>query len=373
MTNAIAFLPWAYVDEPLTIGPLRLLPYAPQRLPGDLPKVSQVDLDGVLKAYANRPKLQIKRGAILELGDWYSGMGMTAETLTELYRAKEIVAFAALSKRVLFHGHSHYTNSDAYSLVVQRYVPGDTSTFSFFTRRRDGGTNQVWGSKEYAFHRPDHVKSDVRVDVDENLAAALLGLPREDLGIYEAIVEFNAANSDSSNIPEHVEVVMCKSAFEWLLAIDEKCGSFMKALASVLPREDVKSFSGPLTKKWLERWKTENSRVLMAWARDFCAVRGSAAHGKGKLKTTIWGNAEHLAFVSVLFPLLLKRVLAGNGALKLSEHDSVHIDHVEDYLQHNPFDPVGIDDDHQHPWAKVYSDVRIKQIAKRLYGHGDGG
>lgn len=373
MSNAIAFFPWVFIEEPMTIGPLRLLPYVNMKQPGDLPNVSQDDIDGVFGAYSNRPKFPLGRGALLELGDWNSGMKLTPEILEKLFRAKEILAYAALSNRVLLCGHFDYTNSDAYALVVQRYKPGETRIFSFNTRRRDGGATHIWSSGAFSFHRPNHVDSSWKVAVDELLVKTLLELPSKEEGIYEAIVEFNSANTDSSNVPDHVEVVMCKSAFEWLLEIDEKRGSFFKTLNLLLPEDGAIVGSGPLTTKWLERWKPDDSRILLAWAMDFCAVRGSAAHGKEKPNSFVWGNAQHLAFISILFPLLLKKVLANKGLIALSDHDEEHLRHVEGYLQHDPFSPEALDAEERHAWAEVRQRSRMKVFAKGFFSSMDTG
>jgi hypothetical protein len=216
--RAIAFFPWAYVEEPMILGPLRLLPYRKGKLHGVLPNVKQADIAGVLGAYSNRPNRPVERATLLEFADWQAGMPLSEELASELFRIRNLIAFSALSKRRLFRGHSGYCNSHTYSLVLQRFNPGGTGTFAFDTRRRDGATSHMWGSDEFAFHRPNHVDYNPKIALDEKLLTALLSLPTPHRA-YEAIVEFNAANTDSSDVPCHVEVVMCKSAFEWLLKI----------------------------------------------------------------------------------------------------------------------------------------------------------
>ena len=141
---------------------------------------------------------------------------------SRLFRARTAIGFAALASRRLFNGHQDYCCYDTFSLIVQRYRIGDTGMFSFGTRLRDGGTRHMWGSDEFAFQRPLHVDSRARMEFDHRLAQSLFELP---LGasaqIFEAISECNSANTDSPDVPEHVEVVMMKSAFEWLLNIKE--------------------------------------------------------------------------------------------------------------------------------------------------------
>ena len=81
MPSALAFFPWVVIDEAMTIGPLRLLPYQQGKLPGNLPNATQADIDRVLYAYSNRPKAKIKKATILELGEWQTGMDRLCEYL----------------------------------------------------------------------------------------------------------------------------------------------------------------------------------------------------------------------------------------------------------------------------------------------------
>lgn len=369
MPNAIAFFPWVYIDEPITIGAIRLLPYLKGKLPGDLKHASQEDVEGVFQTYSNRPKYPVKRGVLLEVGDWYSGMEVTQDTLETLYRARELLAFSALSKRALFHGHFDYTNSDAYQLIVQRYKPGEDRAFSYTTRRRDGGTTQLWSSAEFAFQRPGHVDSNWKMSIDPTLVEALLNLPSGSNGIYESILEFNAANTDSSAVPSHVEVVMCKTALEWLLGINEHRVSLTKELTRLFPVTDELEVVGSHFEKWLNRWKAPDLRAISAWAYDFCAVRGSAAHGKETPISVVWGANQHLAFISVVFPLLLKKVLAERGNYVLTDEDADHICCLEGYLQYDPFSSDSVNKEGQHYWAEVRSMSRMKGISKHLSEH----
>ena len=58
---------------------------------------------------------------------------------------------------------------------------------------------------------------------DRGLAETLIAAAPRGSNLFEALVEFNAANTDSPDVPEHVEVVMVKSAFEFLLRCRPGC------------------------------------------------------------------------------------------------------------------------------------------------------
>jgi hypothetical protein len=355
MPSAIAFFPWIAVDEPITIGPLRLLPYHRGKQPGALPHVTQADIDSVLSAYANRPRKIITRATILEFGHWQSGMD-AQEIVSDLFRARNALAFAALSRRQLFQHHFGYCNYDSYSLVVQRYQPGYAGTFAFSTRRRDGGTNQLWSSDEFAFHRPNHVEPTGKVDFDESLLAALLDLPERESRFFEALTEFNCANTDSPDVPEHVEVVMMKSAFEWLLQISEKANEFVEALSRCLHDiPPIESLEGPLKQEW-QNARSKAARPLEAWAREFCDVRGASAHGKPrKAARFVWPAHIHLAFASLLFPLVFKKVAAQEGLPTLAPYDVERLKRIDAFLLHDPFqfDWLAAAHPGDHPWAKI--------------------
>lgn len=72
----------------------------------------------------------------------------------------------------------------------------------------------LWGTDDFAFYRSLHVASIERVKLDESLLVALQAADSKDQLPHAAIVEFNLANTDSSDVPQHTEVVMTKSAFE---------------------------------------------------------------------------------------------------------------------------------------------------------------
>ena len=213
----------------------------------------------------------------------------------------------------------------------------------------------MWGSDEFAFHRPNHVDDRSKVALDVQLLAVLLSLPTTHR-VHEAIVEFNQANTDSSDVPEHVEVVMCKSALEWLLEIGTSANALVNALEGSLSNVTPTACDGPLRETWMQRWQHQ-TRPLLAWAKDFCAVRGTSAHGMSRMPS-VWGNHQHLAFIAILFPLLLKVVLANDGLLEMDDIDIEHLRRIEQYLMHDPFDHDW-DEDNPHPWADVASHARL--------------
>jgi len=362
--SAIAAFPWVHCTERIEVGPVRILPYRAGQLPGDLPHAKQADLDAIFGAYADLPGQLVTRAALLEIDDYRTGMDAAVHAY-RLFQARELIAFSALSKRRLFRGHFDYCNYQTYTLVVQRYKPGNADRFVFNTRRRDGETSHMWASDKFAHYRPSHVQAHAKCDLDKPLLEALMKLPQE-LPVHEAIREFNAANTDSDDVPEHVEVVMVKSAFEWLLGINTGVDEFVEALDTLLsPVLADPSADGPMAERWRNR---KGKRPLECWARDFCDVRGAAAHGERNKARFVWQANRHLAFASIFFPLAVKKRLADDGLLVLDESDREHLQHIEQLLMVDPFSPESLRlmDENAHPWAEIYYEALISKLERHL-------
>lgn len=367
MPNSIAFFPWVVTDEPVTVGPVRLLPYERGSLPGNLPHATQTDIDGVLAAYAIRKSRLVQESTLLEVREWLVGQEADEAAMEQLFRAREFIAFAALAERRLFTGHMDYCNFDSYAFVIQNYQAGNTGPFSFSTRRRDGGMNQMWDTEEFTFLKPLHVASSVKLKIDQPLLAALLRADAADNLPFEAIVEFNRANTDSQEVPIHTELVMTKSAFEFLFGIGHDVNEFVDALTRAVPsRAREAKLEGPVTKAWAQA-RPKAERPLEAWAREFCDLRGGAAHGRPRGGARfVWSEHAHLAFASILFPLLVKLQLGRDGFLELDERDAIELEWVEAYLMHDPFDPTGARAQrHAHPWSRVYSEQVLGELRRR--------
>jgi hypothetical protein len=371
--GAIAVFPWVHCSDPIEVGSVRILPYVRGELPGDLPHAKQSDIDAILGAYADRPNNIVTQASLLEVDDWHTGMD-DARHAFRLFQAREAIAFSALAKRRLFRGHFNYCNFPTYSLVVQRYESGKGDRFAFYSRRRDTGTNHIWATDRFAFHRPSQVEAWPKMDLDLSLLAAVLRL-REVCPLREAIGEFNAANTDSDDIPDYVEMVMVKSAFESLLEIDQKADSLVNALDSLLspvlapPPPFEASAMG---ERWRKRWERAQ-RPLEAWARDFCVVRNIGAHGSRDGPTPyVWPERTHLAFASIFLPLLVKKRLAADSLLTLDETDHEHLQHIEQLLLVDPYSPESLRlmDENAHPWAEIHYEMLFDMFARRLHrGH----
>ena len=364
MNPILIFLPWIAATEPITAGELRLLPYERRlKSTADLPHISKRDVDLIMSAYSDSTGRLVQRATLVEFGDWQCGQDESPQTIENLYRAREILTFAALAERRLFANSTQYVNADNYLMVAQRFQPGQAG-FAFGARRRDGGSLNYWTSDQYAFQRPMHVPSTPSLSIDLALATSLLQLEPDD-GLLSAIREFNGANTDSRDVPLHVEMVMCSSALEWLTR-DHRAKGLQEALAAWFPKEQARVADGPLKKAWLDRWKPAGDRLILAWAKDFQALRGMSAHAGGR-GSTVWNESAHLAFFALLFPVLIKMALAERLGHELSERDRDEASLIENYLL---FDPWLDYERRRHPWVRVrntLNDLGIRRgLAERI-------
>jgi hypothetical protein len=69
----------------------------------------------------------------------------------------------------------------------------------------------------------------------------------------------------------------------------------------------VADISARTIERWRKRWN-KAKRPIEAWARDFCGVRGTAAHGIPKgAAAFVWPPRTHLAFASILSSTALEK------------------------------------------------------------------
>ncbi len=143
-----------------------------------------------------------------------------------------------------------------------------------------------------------------------------------------------------------------KSAFERLLRIGPNAKEFSNALQACIPNIDAE-LQGPLLGKWKNRFPQAPS-ILGAWAQEFSALRGANAHGADrKLDHFVWSGAAHLAFASILFPLIVKKKLADAALWVQRPEDAEKLRRIQDYLMYDPFSVEHSNREDSHPWNDI--------------------
>jgi hypothetical protein len=124
--------------------------------------------------------------------------------------------------------------------------------------------------------------------------------------------------------------VLVKSAFECLLCIWSNAKEFARALQDCMPDMDSNP-QGPLLDKWKRRFPHAPG-ILGAWAQEFCALRGAMRmESTGSWITLFWECRAHLAFASILFPLIVKRKLTDASLWEQREVDAERLRRIREF------------------------------------------
>lgn len=284
----------------------------------------------------------------------------------ELFAMSEVVAFCGLANREFF---SHnYWGRDNFRLVIQNYAEPKAGT-KFATRRRDGSTTVLVSETAHVVLPPEHLTASSRVTLDEDLLAILSARERPESweSVYEAILHFNLANTDSEAVSESMELVLLQAAYERLAGSSSgKCEPIIDLVEAAL---SDRLHVGPGDSSRLPEavWKSrfgKRQSLATAWMHDFCALRGTVAHGASPEKyPSVWSPREHLLFGTLLFPVLAKRAVGLTDGLR--ERKIVRV--FERLLDVEPFaDLPDIDDPSKIPWNAVLDEVHFEVLFEEV-------
>ncbi len=320
----LAFFPWLEIRSRHQFGDLALVPFERNQSPFGPDSPNQKICDGILEAYHDG-KHPIHKATLLEHGGGFFGE-VSQEKAGECFVFRDIAACSALGKREFFGFGFPYWNSAHFEMVIQK-LTDSSGPIAVTSRRRDGrGTN----IDDYSFRRPFQVNGNVGVGLDIDLVKALLAAKDKSSvwrEYYDAISNFNQANTDSDQATEAQEAVMLVGAFQRLL----RCtGSGEKDLTTRLIKifkpfihleigksEKIQSFT---------HYQVKAPTIIGAWISDFFRLRGENAHGKRLPRgPLVWASMEHLLLSSFLFPRLLKLKLQEDGYYKLTDDDEADL------------------------------------------------
>lgn len=342
-----------------------MLPYEQNQKAGGIGTALQDELDSITKPYVYQGDYAIRTATLLQVGDGELTRDLSKEEIADVFTFAELLAFAGLSNREFFSviGIS-YTNRDAFRVAIEQYRR-TTGFTTVVTRRRDGSTFTAIDEKNYRVHKPRYVKSP-ETGIDVPLLHALLDAQaklsdKQWLGFYEALVNFNLANTDNDQISPEIEVVFSIAAFERLLGLSSGRDSALASSFAECTKATVEPtltkcsrFSNPKFSK-----QATNRSVRETWIRDMLKVRGNAAHGKRtSAYPSMWSTEEHLLLSSYVFPLCLKRRLSQVGFYQLTKEDEFRLFTFEKLAATNL--NVRCEDGQDHPWNRVVGDATFE-------------
>jgi hypothetical protein len=372
------FFPWLSLEQPLDIGPIRLVPYERGIKPVDS-SGGTLQLDAILGNYGD-PSTSFQGGHPQPVGratlvEWIGDdveLELSDEDIAERLNVGQFVTFSALACRH-YANHMSYCNADDLHFVAQRFDPARPGALSMSTRRRDGSTHNFISKQGGVpiFLRPHHAQA-TRVELDILFIEALLKVEEPDLRekLLSSISVFNRANTDANGFPQASEVTLMRVAFETLLG----AGHATKAIHAEL----AKHFAGELPDPaawgdgvysesvWRCTYPDFTKRPLDAWIQDFCAVRNRSSHGKNpksKHPAPVWSIHNHLLLSSWLFPLMVKKILAENGLYQMSDLDKDRRAGFEEFLAH---DVLAEEADGRLYWNLVEDSLRMGELGRAL-------
>jgi hypothetical protein len=363
----------------VNVGEFKVLAYVRNEAPGNLGGLPQQTLDLIFGNYAD-PAYAPQKGmgtsvthaAIL----WRDGderwLDFSDDEIQQRLQFGQFLTFAGLSAR-RFGNYSSYWNTSALTVVAQRFSKDSPAGVAFGTRRRDGHGNHMVSSAvgRPVFLRPSQTTARQVIDFDKPLLSALASVPAGTLRdrLLDAIGLFNQANTDASEVPESVELVLMRCAFESLL----QCGFKAPQLRLAVNHHFASDFDlpawhpGKLSEAvWRNRWTKDVGRPIDAWVQDFCHSRNDSAHGSAKKFATapaIWSTHNHLLFSSWLFPFMVKGVLAEHGLYTLNDFDKDCRKHCEKFLSEDilaPVEPDGI------YWNRIDGEIYSLELEREL-------
>jgi hypothetical protein len=378
--SVLFFLPWVATNEPVQLGPMRLIPYVRGQEPGTIHGISQNTIDAILGSYGDpayfpsqATSVHVANASIITWNDDTKGLELPEDRITARLEQANYIAFAALSER-RFCSHAGYCNADRYQVIAQRFTEDRPGATTLMTRRRDGhGQHYVGDAPVPRFIRPHHVDSFFPPGVDAGLVAALCALPAGGLKdrLDEAIDAFLRANTDSPSMRERSEMILMRVAFETLLDSTHETGDlrqrFRGHFQGEVPEPPVWSAGQLDETRWRARWPKNVERPLDAWLQDFCAARNSAAHGpRGTREPPLWQRHNHLLLSSWLFPLMVKKTLATEDLYQLSPEDEAARRSFEKFLGHDLLSYVD-EDGRSLWWSRVESEILLPVVAARIF------
>lgn len=325
MTQHLAFLPWIHVPEPRRVRRFELRPYRSDD--------STIDAKHheLLRVYEDGSHSSVREATLVAI-DGVVGGPLSEHDIADLFRLRDAMSFVGLEQRTFFDLVPPYVNDHSFRLVVQGYEAGKGGAF-VEARRRDGRQRIIVDEAVLQERTPYHVSANVEPRLDFELVDTISECLIENASAFEwlldAIELFCLANTDSSDVQRHAELVLTSSAIQRALGVSKKSKlkqigqELAAALDHVVPAQRSPTDSKkPLTKTEL----AAKGGLREVWFADFYKARGMVAHGRTTPVGRVhWSIEEHLLLSSYIFPLLVLARLDALGVRALTDEERERI------------------------------------------------
>ncbi len=371
---ALQFLPWCHLADECCAGDVTLLPFTrDSKIKGsDALHTAWARL--ILNPYKNSGGLPVRQAVLVRYGDKDLFADVSDDERARTSECVDLTAFAALSKREFFIPWRRNCNFDNFRMVGHRF-PDDPAWAAIVTRRPEGETWNMVALAEVVFSQPLHVNSKSAIDIDRPLLEAILkqrseGDQDEWRRWQNAIICFNRANTDDSAMLHQVEWTLLCSAFQHLLDANSKAKDVARLFAEATPQAD-KVLATASRRKPERREKVDKS-LRYEWLREFYRIRGDFAHGRLTTRQpTAWNLGEHLLLAKMVFPLLVRCLLAKAGRYQLVPTDCAQLRAFEPFADCESFKPDELSDD-EPPWQKcLEAELQQAHLERVIAGLGE--
>jgi hypothetical protein len=329
----IAFFPWLFLKEAVTLGPLTFQNFRDQRGVTS-PSLAELggSLDKILQGYVDMRGRPVGICVLVTHASRTPAWDLADEDHELVARYANILFLCGMAKNDYNTNMGCYTNASTFQFVRQRFA-APVEFIAFSTRRRDGSTmDGGYRHGDVKFPIPPQSKSVRDTCIDTTLAHALAAAidanSHAAQRVLAALVFFSLANTDSDVMQQEAEVILMGSAYEQLLdveasarALNAAIGKLLSPYASIKVAEALKHRPGIVIEQKYEAAQ-QTWPVHRKWAQEFYQLRNDYTHGNDVgARTWGWQPLEHLVMAAFLFPVIVKVLLSKEGYYQLTEDD----------------------------------------------------
>ncbi len=327
-----AFLPWAMLPSPATVGAFGFRPIQNDSKEFfDLPKLVQQTLSSHV-SFSGGPRrgwtLVERCGMAFQPGD---NGAWSNYWRTDCAHACEVLALATIARNEPYMPASRYVNSAVFEPIVQR-VSGSLDHVGYLARQKYGAV-RVLSSAKVSRPEPLHCHAIQVHEPDRRLISALSSLvfsgvapTKRTREIMAACNLFTASHTDSPSVVAEDELVGQIIALNILLGRENKQKTADR-LDSLFALDTIKyALTASARRSQVALTDRDPRRpsetLLWNWYIDAYCVRNDWHHERTLRQSHyLWTVEEHLHFSAQIFPLALKFLLAEMGLYGLTESD----------------------------------------------------
>lgn len=359
----LCFLPWATATETLQFRRYHVAPFSDAVASGEIPQEYRDATTTVLRAYGLTRAVDRRKVPLVRRRDVTFTAQLTDEQVGDYFEFRTRLTFAVLAARSFFT--FRYANSDNTRLFIQGFTPESAGGALVETRRRDGVTRHIIPKGNLSVRRLEHVASwcELPKDLDMPLLTALEAAAAEGWwpAMAEAIWLFVGANTDSSDVSMHTELIDIVSAFSRLAGVWNEKGT-VRAFVDALPSPhilDAQHFGPKAADPRIVARVAHGETVREIWLSDAYRLRSQLGHGHvgAPPYRSIWTVREHLLLAALALPLYLRALL---------NHHRLYSPSVDDAVTNVAFDALATlepfaakSTDCESPWNEIRDRARL--------------